>query len=184
VGRLLVIDGASCSGKSTVVRRLLALPEHDLVLAKRYTTRAPRAGDEVEDNYYFVDAETYQEMVAADAFLEHKDYLFGMSYGLPRQETADLLARHAWVLALINLGRFAVVKAYLPDAFGVLLTVPVPTIERRLRARGISTEAQIAERLENAARSFGYAPDYDLVLDNDDGRLEAVLARVQALLDG
>jgi len=182
VGRLLVIDGASCSGKSTVVQQVLNTPGLDIVFARRYTSRATRPGDEAEDNYYFVDPQTYREMVEADAFLEHKDYLFGMSYGLPRKETGELLRQHDWVLALINLGRFAVVKRELPDALGVLLTVPVPTVERRLRKRGTSNEEQIEERLGNARRSFGYAPDYDLVVDNDDGRLEQAVAEIRAVL--
>ena len=182
MGRLLVIDGASCSGKSTVVHQLLHTPGLDIVFAKRYTTREPRPGDEAEDNYFFTDEATYRRMVEGGAFLEHKDYLFGMSYGLPRKETAELLAQHDWVLALINLGRFAEVKKHLPDAFGVLLTVPVQTVERRLRERGTSSEEQIAERLGNARRSFGYAPDYDLKVDNEDGKLDEAVAQIREIL--
>ena len=53
---------------------------------------------------------------------------------------------------------------------------------RRLRKRGTSNEEQIEERLGNARRSFGYAPDYDLVIDNDDGRLEQAVASIRAVL--
>jgi len=178
LGRLIVIDGASCSGKSTVVRHILQLPGLDTAFAKRYTTRAPRPGDEAEDNYHFVTQDKFRHMVETGKFIEHKDYLFGMSYGLPRKETLDLLSRHDFVLALIDLGRFDMVKQALPEAFGILLTVPIDTIERRLRKRGTSTEEQIAERLENARLAFSYAPKYDMVLDNDDGKLDGVISTI------
>ena len=181
-GILFVVSAPSGTGKSSVSRKLLE-SDGELEFSVSYTTRAPRAGDELEDNYYFIDEAAYRRMVEDGAFIEHKDYLFGMSYGLPHRETAELLARHDWVLALINLGRFGVVKRDLPDALGVLITVPVQTVERRLRKRGTSNEEQIAERLENARLSFAYAPDYDLVVDNDDGRLDQAVARIRGFLD-
>jgi len=59
-GILLVIDGPSAVGKSTIVRALLAQKEIPFSLAKRVTTRERRAAEDDEDIYDYVSHEEFR----------------------------------------------------------------------------------------------------------------------------
>ena len=181
-GKLLVIDGPSGSGKSTILHALEADPSLGLIHVRRCTTREQRPGDEAEDNYRFVPPEEFRRMADEGEFLEWKDFLFGMSYGTPRQEVEELLEAGRNAVAIINLGNLPAVKEVIPDAVGIFISTELGDLERRLRARGNHTEKQIAERLGNAAASVQFQPLYDYVVSNDEGRLEACLKEVRHII--
>ncbi|MFQ6672900.1 MAG: guanylate kinase, partial [Candidatus Tectimicrobiota bacterium] len=181
-GKLFVIDGPSGSGKSTILHAVEADPTLELTHVKRRTTRQRRPGDDAEGNYEFVSHDAFRRMVEAGAFLEWKDYLFGMSYGTPRGEVEALLEAGRNVVAIINLGNLPTVKEAIPDAVGIFITTALSDLEQRLRARGNHTEEQIAERLGNAAASTRLEPLYDHVVSNDDDRLEACLHEVHDII--
>ena len=179
-GTLFLLDGASCSGKSTLVERLTADPTLPIELIPRCSTRQRRPDDRRE--YLFVSREEFVEMARAGGFIEYRDFQFGMSYGLPWADAfAPLLAgRHG--LAVINLGNVGYVKALLPEAVTILVDAPLATIRQRLLARGVNTPEQIDERLANAARVEAYRPLYDYVIRNDDGTLTAAQEFLRGLV--
>jgi guanylate kinase len=170
-GTLFLLDGASCSGKSTLVDRLTADATLGLELVLRYSTRERRPDDQPRREYLFVSRDRFLELARTGGFIEYRDFQFGMSYGLPWVEAfAPLLdGRHG--LAVINLGNVRYVKALLPEAVTILVDAPLETIRQRLIARGVNTPEQIDERLTNAARVEAYRPLYDYVVRNDDGTL-------------
>ncbi|MFQ5894049.1 MAG: guanylate kinase, partial [Nitrospinota bacterium] len=169
-------------GKSTILHAVEADPTLELTHVRRRTTRQQRPGDEAEGNYEFVSHDAFRRMVEAGAFLEWKDYLFGMSYGTPRGEVEALLEAGRNVVAIINLGNLPTVKEAIPDAVGIFITTALDDLERRLRDRGNHTEEQIAERLGNAVASTQLEPLYDHVVSNDDDRLEACLHEVHDII--
>ena len=170
-GTLFLLDGASCSGKSTLVDRLTADPTLPIDLIPRCSTRERRPDDQPRREYLFVSREAFVGLARAGGFIEYRDFQFGMSYGLPWAEAfAPLLdGRHG--LAVINLGNVRYVKALVPEAVTILVDAPLATIRQRLIARGVNTPEQIEERLTNAARVEAYRPYYDYVVRNDDGTL-------------
>src|SRR5215210_6351306 len=101
---LLIIDGPSAVGKSTVVNTLLEMEPDRFAIAKRVTTRAKRNTSEDNHSYEFVSHEAFEEMVNNEELVEYKNYLFGMSYGLPRKNVLDCFQRNKNALAIINLG--------------------------------------------------------------------------------
>ena len=170
-GTLFLLDGASCSGKSTLVDRLTADSTLPMDLVPRYSTRDRRPDDQPRREYLFVSRERFLEMARAGGFIEYRDFQFGMSYGLPWAEAFAPLLEGRHGLAVINLGNVRHVKALLPEAVTILVDAPLATIRQRLIARGVNTPEQIDERLTNAARVEGYRPYYDHVVRNDDGTL-------------
>jgi guanylate kinase len=168
---LFLLDGASCSGKSTLLDRLTGDDTLPIDLVVRYSTRERRPDDQPRREYLFVSRDRFLTLARAGGFIEYRDFQFGMSYGLPWAEAfAPLLAgRHA--LGIINLGNVSHVKALLPEAVTILVDAPLATIRQRLIARGVNTPEQIEERLANAARVETYRPFYDHVVRNDDGTL-------------
>ena len=145
-GTLFLLDGASCSGKSTLVDRLTSDPQF-LELVPRYSTRERRLDDQRRREYIFVSHESFRERAKAGAFMEYHDFQFGMSYGLPWAEAFTPLLDGRAALGVINLGNVEYVKALVPEAVTILVDASLETIRRRLIARGLNTQEQIDERL-------------------------------------
>jgi len=176
---LLVIDGPSAVGKSTIVRGLLDLPDVHFDIIKRYTTRLRRESDNDDDLYTFVLHPEFRRLVGEGFFLEQKCYKFGMCYGLPAKETEQSLGQGNHALAMINLGHIDAVKSTLHNAFGVFVSASLDTIRSRLLARKTHTAGQIEERLGNAADSIRFKPLYDLVVVNENRRVEEVVEEIK-----
>jgi guanylate kinase len=172
--KLLILDGPSASGKSTILELLLNSTAASFTVAQRITTRPKRKGDEDDPAYQFSDMASFEQMIEEGLLLEYKHYLFGMSYGLPVQSVSALLQEGKNVIGMINLGNANMVKEKIPDCFSVLITASLRTIEQRLRSRNLHTEEQIAERLGNASKVSAYEHYYDLVLVNENRTPEAV----------
>jgi guanylate kinase len=61
------------------------------------------------------------------------------------------------------------VKKSMPDAILIFIAPPnMQELEKRLRARGTETEAQIQKRTAEAAREMEYKSEYDYIVINDD----------------
>lgn len=171
-GFLLIIDGASAVGKSTITDALLAQTDFPLAISRRVTTRPRRPND--DPNYDFIDYKAFNAMVENDELLEHHHYLFGMSYGLPREDVLNKLNTGQHLLGMINLGNFSTVQHQIPNSFGVFLNASIPTIKQRLEARGTHTDEQIEERLGNAHKVKQYMADYNLVIKNENRSIQSV----------
>jgi guanylate kinase len=169
-GTLFLLDGASSSGKSTLVDRLTADPRF-LELVPRYCTRERRSDDAGRREYIFIPHDAFRERAQAGAFIEYRDFQFGMSYGLPWAEAMMPLLQGRPALGVINLGNVEYVKALVPEAVTVLVDASLETIRRRLIARGVNTQEQIEERLGNAARVQEFRKFYDYVVTNEEGAL-------------
>jgi len=73
-----IISAPSGSGKSTLVNVLLAMtPRLDFSIS--YTTRPVRGSEQNGKQYYFVSRQEFEQMIAADEFLEHAS-LYGRDY--------------------------------------------------------------------------------------------------------
>src|SRR5205085_2021181 len=84
-GLLFVVSAPSGTGKTTVAERLVqVLP--DVALSRSYTSRPLRAGEADGVDYNFITRKRFEEMVAANAFLEWAD-VFGNFYGTSATDT-------------------------------------------------------------------------------------------------
>lgn len=182
--RLVLIDGASAVGKSTVVRELLSMQSLNVTYVPRCTTRARRPNDTCGE-YIYLTEEEFQSDVSEGNFLEFRKFLFGMSYGLRWSEiTAASVTEGGVAVGLINLGNARHIKEFVPEATTILVTAPLDEVELRLRARSSHTEEQIEERLDNARKVENYAECYDYVIRNESGKLEEVTARIASIIGG
>jgi len=181
-GSLILLDGPSCSGKTTIVHQLAQDPQVNCDLLPRHSTRKPRVDQPSESEYLFVSSEEFTRLASAGEFLEYREFLFGMSYGLSWKLILEALAQGRNALGIINLGNGRYVKRLFPEALTIMITAPVSTIRRRLIARGLNTPAQIEERLENALKAEAYAPYYDHVVVNDDGMFEDSYQQVKKII--
>ncbi|MET0337638.1 MAG: guanylate kinase, partial [Caulobacter sp.] len=68
-GLMMMVVAPSGVGKTSLTRRLVS-DHQDLHLSISATTREPRAGEHEGRDYHFVSHETFDDMVAKNAFLE------------------------------------------------------------------------------------------------------------------
>src|SRR5215469_10817750 len=78
-GILYIISAPSGSGKSTLVNELRSIVPN-LEFSVSYTTRPPRGSEQNGREYYFVTGPEFEQMMAADKFLEYAS-VFGHYYG-------------------------------------------------------------------------------------------------------
>ncbi len=177
-GILLVIDGPSAVGKTTIFRALRAQTKIPFGVAKRYTTREKRPHEDDEDIYDFISHEEYRRLASQNEFIEYKCYKFGMCYALPKSQVLPRLAAGEHLLAMINLGNIEMVRRFVPHTYAVFLSASLDTVRRRLEERGTHSVGQIEERLGNAADSLRFLPLYDLVVKNEARPVSAVVDEI------
>jgi guanylate kinase len=175
---LLILSAPSGTGKTTLARRLVAAHPR-ATFSVSYTTRAPRGDEKEGDDYHFVTAEKFREMIAQGAFVEWAQ-VHGHQYGTPR---SAIDPKASLVVFDIDVQGGETIKKQHPDAVRALILPPsLAELERRLRARSTDDDATVRRRLHAAqieirlARSAGY--EYWVV--NDD--LERAYGDLKAIV--
>jgi guanylate kinase len=175
-GRLILIDGGSATGKSTV--KNLLTDKYKLGYARRDTTRSPRPDDLMAHDYNFISRSDFNLRALMGEYLEFRDFLFDMSYGLRWSEFIGPLSRGEDMMALINLGNGHFTKRLFPKATLILLYADLQIIQARLESRGTMTKEQIEERLENNRLARTYLEAYDYAIDSSKFGPEDVAERI------
>ena len=165
-GILFIISAASGTGKTSLVKALLAA-EPDVVLSISHTTRPPRPGEVEGKHYHFIDRPHFDRMLAAGDFLENAE-IYGHRYGTSREGIALELQRGIDVLLEIDWQGAQQVRRVMP-AVGIFIIPPSPDVlKARLMNRGQDSPDVIARRLATAQEEIAHAVEYDYVIINDD----------------
>lgn len=88
-GSLFIITAASGTGKTSLVKQLLATT-NDLTVSVSHTTRTPRPGEIDGHHYHFTDVEKFVTAIGENKFLEHAE-VFGNYYGTSEQSVRTQL---------------------------------------------------------------------------------------------
>ena len=166
-GRLIVISGPSGAGKSTVVFKAIE-GRNDFCFSTSVTTRAPRPGEVDGREYFFIDRERYDRMVAEDELLEHAEYV-NNGYGTPRAFVQQKLDEGMNVVLDIEIQGARQVREKMSDAVMIFIIPPsMKELRRRLVNRGTDTPEAIEGRLRRAKEEYAEADFYDYLIVNDD----------------
>ncbi|NLW39765.1 MAG: guanylate kinase [Tissierellia bacterium] len=166
-GFLLVISGPSGSGKGTVCKHILERNEK-LVFSVSATTRAPRRGEEDGVNYFFVDEESFKEMVENDEFLEYAN-VHGNFYGTPKKFVLEQIEKGEIVILEIDVQGALQVKESYPEAVFVFLLPPsMSELKNRIKKRGTESQEDIDLRFKNAFEELKFVDEYDYIVINDE----------------
>lgn len=178
-GQLFVVSAPSGTGKTTVVERLVQVVS-GVALSRSYTSRPMRPGEHHGVDYNFVTRERFQEMVAAEEFLEWAD-VFGNFYGTCATDCERDLARGCDLILVIDVQGARQVRLRCKDTVGVFVLPPsFEVLEQRLRGRSKDPEEAMQRRLRTARNEVAAFVEYDYVIVNDE--LEACVERMKAIV--
>jgi len=174
---LIAVVGPSGVGKDALIAGAKAAlsGDPDFVFPLREITRPAGAPGET---FVAVDEATFEARRRAGGYaLAWRAH--GLAYGVPTSAAREARAGKR-VVANVSRSVLADVRAGFPVRRIVLVTAARETVERRLRARGRETEAQIAERLSGFDGSD--VTGDDVVVVRNDGALEAGVAAFLAAI--
>lgn len=178
-GLLIVISGASGTGKGTVCKELLAR-EHGVAFSVSATSRAPREGEQDGREYYFRTRAEFEAMIAEGAFLEYAD-VYGNYYGTP---LAPIEARRSAgediLLEIDTQGALNVMERCPDGTFIFLLPPSLEELRRRITGRGTESEESLTRRLAAARDEIRLGKRYRYAVLND--TVEDATARIQTIL--
>ena len=150
-GLLVVISGASGTGKGTVCKKLLAESEK-IFYSISATTRQPRAGETDGVEYFFVTVDEFKNWINEDKFLEYAE-VYGNFYGTPIHKIEERLNRGEDVLLEIDIQGALNVMKKRPDGVYIFLLPPsLEELKNRINNRGTESPEVLKVRL-NAAKN-------------------------------
>lgn len=168
MGKLIIFSAPSGSGKSTIINHLL---QQDLNLAFSIsaTSRPPRGTERDGVEYFFLTPDEFRERIARGEFLEYEEVYPGRFYGtLKSQVEKQLAAGQNVVFDVDVVGGCNIKKYYGERALSVFIQPPsVEELRRRLVGRGTDAPEVIEDRVAKAEYELGFAPQFDVVVVND-----------------
>jgi guanylate kinase len=181
-GLLVVVSGPSGVGKDSVIARARELGCR-LHFVPTVTARAPRPDEVDGQDYHFVSPARFQEMIEAGGFLEWA-LVYGDYKGNRRADVrAALDAGHNVVLRVDTHGA-RTIRRLVPEAILVFISPPsLEVLKERLRQRKTESEEDLAHRLRIAREEMLTLPEFDYVVVNRQGELDAAAARLKAIVE-
>jgi len=178
---LVVLSGTPGSGKDSVLRRMQkrGIPFEFVVTV---TTRPPRPGEVDGRDYSFITEAEFQKLLQQDDLLEHAE-VYGQHKGVPAPRVRAAFASGKDVVLRIDVQGVDTIRRKCPQAVTIFLTASSEEeLDRRLRSRGCETVEQVALRLRAAREEMRRMPDFDYVVVNADGELDAAVDTIASIL--
>ena len=166
-GKLFIVSAPSGTGKTTILKKVVS-EVRKLAFSVSHTTRAPRRGERDGHDYYFVNKEQFEAIIAADGFLEWAE-VHGNYYGTAMAPIKTQLADGNDVILDIDVQGAEIVRqtCQLPKVDIFIVPPDLPELEKRLRGRGTEGPNDIVRRLENAQTEMSQCDNYEYLIVND-----------------
>lgn len=182
-GKAIIFSAPSGSGKTTIVRHLLA-NNPDLGFSISASTRDKRGRTEQDGkDYYFLTPEEFKKKIDEDEFIEWEEVYSGNFYGTLKSEIERIWNEGKNVVFDVDVKGGLNLKRYFGDkALAIFVSVPsLDTLKERLNERGTETEESLSRRIFKAKFETTFKDQFDAVLLNED--LATSLAEAQKLYD-
>jgi guanylate kinase len=179
---LVVLSGPSGAGKDAVLDEM-ARRGHRFHRVITCTTRPPRESERDGVDYFFVTDAAFDALIADGGLLEHA-VVYGHRSGVPRQQVVDALGRGLDVYVRTDVQGAASIKRLAPGAVLVFIApASLGELEERIRARGSDDEERVQRRLKTAREEMARRGEFEYVIVNEPGRLEATADHLLEVLD-
>ncbi len=169
-GKLIVFSAPSGSGKTTIVKYLLAQEELKLDFSISATSREPRGAEVHGKDYYFLSLEDFKKKIKNDEFLEWEEVYRDNFYGTLKSEVERIWAKGKNVIFDIDVVGGLDIKHIYPEKTLAVFVKP-PSIEElkiRLKKRQTESPDKINMRVAKASIELATAPQFDHIIINND----------------
>lgn len=182
-GKLFVFSAPSGSGKTTIVRHLLAQKKLNLEFSISATSREPRSNEKHGVDYYYISLEDFKQKIKADEFLEWEEVYRDNFYGTLKTEVERIWAQGKHVIFDIDVvGGLRIKEKFPEQTLSVFVKPPdINELVRRLKNRGEESEDKINMRVAKASVELATAPQFDKIIKNYD--LEVALKDAENLVE-
>jgi guanylate kinase len=169
-GKLLVFSAPSGSGKTTIVRHLLGIPELNLEFSISATSREPRGQEVNGKDYYFISLSEFKNHIKAQDFLEWEEVYRDNFYGTLKSEVERIWALGKNVIFDIDVAGGLRIKSKFPEETLAVFVKPPSIDELKIRLKKRSTESddKINMRIAKASVELATAPQFDKIIKNYD----------------
>lgn len=181
-GKLFVFSAPSGSGKTTIVRHLLAQEKFNLEFSISATSREARGEEVHEKDYYFISLKDFKNHIKGEDFLEWEEVYRDNFYGTLKTEIERIWGLKKHVIFDIDVvGGLRIKKKYPEETLAVFVKPPsVDELKIRLKKRKTESEEKINMRIAKASVELATAPQFDKIIKNYD--LEIALKEVEELV--
>jgi guanylate kinase len=168
-GKVLIFSAPSGSGKTTIVN-FLREQDLDLHFSISATSRPPRGTEQHGVEYFFLTPEEFRQKIANGEFLEYEEVYHDRFYGTLKAQVEQLLeAGHNVIFDVDVKGGINIKHHYGERAMSFFIQPPsIDELRRRLELRSTDAPEVIDERIAKAACELTFAPQFDVVIVNDD----------------
>ena len=180
-GKLIIFSAPSGSGKTTIVKELLAR-NANLGFSISACTRDKRGRHEEHGkDYYFLTPDDFRAKISNDEFVEWEEVYAGAYYGTLKAEIERIWASGKHVIFDVDVKGGLALKQYYGDkALAIFVKVPsLEILEERLRSRGTETEESLSKRVFKMKFEWSFQDKFDVILVND--TLDLAIQKAQKL---
>jgi guanylate kinase len=168
-GKLIIFSAPSGAGKSTLVQHLLGCG-FDMEFSISATSRAPRGAERNGVDYYFLTPDQFRQNIDNKEFLECEEVYPNCYYGTLRSEIDRITSKGKNIVFDVDVvGGLNIKKNYGERALALFIAPPsIDALHERLQKRGTDSAEMIKKRIGKADFELTFAPNFDLVIVNDD----------------
>ena len=154
-GKLIIFSAPSGSGKTTIVKRLLAVfPQFEFSVSA--TSRKPRGTERDGVDYFFLTQEEFARRVKAGDFVEWEEVYGGTCYGTLRSEMERIWAKGNVIVFDVDvMGGINLKRIFGANACSIFIMPPsIEELRRRLEGRGTDSAETIDKRVATISLSM------------------------------
>lgn len=168
-GKCIIFSAPSGAGKTTIVHRLLE-KGLGLEFSVSACSRDPRPNEVDGKDYHFLGVDEFKRRIKDEEFVEWEEVYSNNFYGTLKSELERIWSNgNAVIFDVDVVGGLNLKKQFQENAFAVFVQPPsYEELENRLRGRSTESEEKIDQRMEKARKELSFAPEFDVILINDD----------------
>lgn len=167
-GKMIIFSAPSGAGKTTIVKHLLSVfPQFEFSISA--TSRGMREGEVNGKDYFFLSADDFKQRIANHEFVEWEEVYTNSFYGTLKSELERIWSKGNVVVFDVDVkGGVNLKKMFPANALSLFVMPPsVEELEARLVGRATDSPEAIARRVAKAEEELAFAPQFDVVVVND-----------------
>ncbi|HCA82008.1 MAG TPA: guanylate kinase [Bacteroidetes bacterium] len=179
-GHLIVVSAPSGSGKTTIVKAILARYP-SMLFSVSATTRPKRETETDGRDYFFLARDEFERRIKSDELVEWEE-IYGNLYGTLKSEVEKVLTSGKSMLFDIDVkGGLSIKQRYPDDSLLIFIRPPsIEVLEARLRNRKTEDDETFKRRMARVTMEMGMASRFDHQVINDD--LQIAIEEVNRLI--